>query len=208
MKVRVKNPVIIIAWLQFAGCTLIDSTLSIDYQPLSKPAFGVETPVFLSRVEDVRPERTRIGCKKNGYGSESADLLLDVPLEMWFAGMLNQEMRSAGLKLASASQAGAVLLEVKIEHFFIEPDVSFGTVEIYAAVVAEVKVFFPDGKAFSRRFAAYEHASSVLPTDASYTEPMRLAVESWVRQALPALQSLLARQTDQRQACGWTMVRS
>ena len=204
MKIMVKNLVLGVAWLQIAGCTLIDSTLSIDYQPLSKPFSGVETPVFLSRVEDARPERPRIGCKKNGYGSESADLLLDVPLEMWFAGMINQEMRAAGLRLASPEETGAVLLEVKIEHFFIEPDVSFGTVEIYAAVVAELKVFFPDGKAFRRRFAAYEHASSMLPTDASYTEPMRLALEAWVRQALPALHSLLARQAGQEQAWGWT----
>ena len=62
----------------FAGCPFVDSTLTLSHTPVMEKTISTAYPVFLARVSDRRPDRNRIGCKKNGYGSESADLFLGV----------------------------------------------------------------------------------------------------------------------------------
>ncbi len=184
------------------GCPMIDSTLTLDHVAVMKPIAGHEIKVFLAGVSDGRQDKRRIGCKKTGTGSESADLFLDVPLAAWFGGVLNEEMRLAGLKLAGADDASAVRLEVVLQHFFIEPDAGFWGFDNYALVSAEVVVRFPGGESFARRIAAKERTGSMMATDGSYIEAMRQAMESWILQAVTSIVKLIESRAQPGQAAG------
>jgi hypothetical protein len=99
------------------------------------------SPVFLSRVNDLRRDQKRIGCKKSGFSTESADLFLDHPIPQWFGGVLNEEFKRAGLTLAKPETPGVCRIEVNILDFFIEPEVGFAY-ELHAVVHAELLVYF------------------------------------------------------------------
>jgi len=194
-----------VVFLTLGACVIMDSTLTLEHTPAMDPIVGKPHPVFLSRVTDRRRESDRIGCKKSSMGSESADLYLDVLLTDWFGGVLNDELRRAGLQLNGAAGPGTFRLEVELLDFFIEPKAAFGSsYHVYAMVNAEVLVRFPDGRAFARRFTSHADDTSMLPTDGTYEDLMQEAMAAWIREAVPHIVQLLDTGGQLRaEAAGW-----
>jgi len=177
------------------SCNLIDSNLTLDHTPVMSKVTTSNSPVFLVRVTDRRPDRERIGCKKNGIGSETADLFLDVPLTDWFGGVMNEEFKRAGLMLAGADNPTATQIEVDLLDFFIEPNVGL-TFQVFSVVHAEVKVRFSDGSGYARRFAARSDDSSMIPTDGAYIDEINSAMRAWLYEAVTEIVRLIhARKT-------------
>ena len=188
----------------FAGCPFVDSTLTLAHTPVMEKTISTAYPVFLTRVSDRRPDRNRIGCKKNGYGSESADLFLDVKLTDWFGGVMNEEFRRSGLNLAPDNPQAA-LIEVDLLDFFVEPEINFGSSHLYAVVHAEVTVRLPMGTTFARRFAAHTDESFMMITDGSYTKLLEDAMMNWMAEAVVEILRLLQSQARGASA-GWRML--
>ena len=187
----------------FGGCAFIDSTLTLAHTPVMEKTISTAYPVFLARVTDRRPDRKRIGCKKNGYGSESADLFLDVGLTDWFGGVMNEEFRRSGLNLAPTNPQAA-RIEVDLLDFFVEPDVNFGSFHLYAVVHAEVTVRLPAGTVFARRFATHADESFMMVTDGSYIKMLEEAMENWMAEAVVEVLRLL--QSQARVSAGWRVL--
>lgn len=177
----------------FAGCPFVDSTLTLAHTPVMEKTISTAYPVFLARVSDRRSDRNRIGCKKNGYGSESADLFLDVKLTDWFGGVMNEEFRRSGLTLAPDNPR-ATRIEVDLLDFFVEPEVNFGSSHLYAVVHAEVTVRLPEGTTFARRFAAHSDEGFMMVTDGSYTKMLEEAMMNWMTEAVVEILRLLQSQ--------------
>ena len=199
--------VYIAAWLLFAGlfagCAYMYSTLTLAHTPVMEKTVSTPYPVFLARVSDRRTNQNRIGCKKNGYGSESADLFLDVRLTDWFGGVMNEEFQRAGLNLMpNAPQAARI--EVDLLDFFVEPEANFGSFHLYAIVHAEVTVRLPQGTTFARRFAAYTDESFMMVTDGSYTKMLEEAMMNWMTEAVVEVLRLL--QSQARASAGWRVL--
>ncbi len=169
--------------LVLSGCTLIDSTLTLKFEPLTGKISTAPTLILITRVSDRRADQRRIGCKKNGLGSESADLFLDAPLTTWFSSVVKTEMERAGFPPAGPNDAKTVKLEIDIIDFFIEPDVGMG-IRVYAVVNAEVTVRFPDGAAYARRFSGLSSDSAIVVTDGDYSGQILTAMSVWVQQAV------------------------
>ncbi len=177
------------------SCNLIDSNLTLDHTPVMSKVTSANSPVFLARVTDRRPDRSRIGCKKNGIGSETADLFLDVPLTDWFGGVMNEEFKRAGLTLAGVDDPATTQIEVDLLDFFIEPDVGM-TFQVFAVVHAEVMVRFSDGSGYARRFAARSDDTSMIPTDGAYIDEINSAMRAWLYEAVTEIVRLIhARKT-------------
>jgi len=188
----------------FAGCAFIDSTLTLAHTPVMEKTVSTAYPVFLAQVSDRRPNQKRIGCKKNGYGSESADLFLDVKLTDWFGGVMNEEFRRSGLSLAPDNPQAA-RIEVDLLDFFVEPEVNFGSFHLYAIVHAEVTVRLPMGTTFARRFAAHTDESFMMVTDGSYTKMLEEAMMNWMAEAVVEILRLLQSQA-RGAAAGWKVL--
>ena len=186
-----------------AGCPYTDSTLTLAHTPIMEMATSTPYPVFLTRVSDRRPNQNRIGCKKNGIGSESADIFLDVALTDWFGGVMNEEFQRAGLSLAPNSPR-VVRIEVDLLDFFVEPEVNLGSDHLFAVVHAEVTVRFPGGSTFARRFASHTDETFILPTDGSYTKMLEKATMNWMAEAVVEILRLL--QSQVRAAAGWKVL--
>jgi uncharacterized lipoprotein YajG len=186
-----------------AGCAYMDSTLTLAHTPVMEKTISTAYPVFLTRVSDRRPNQNRIGCKKNGYGSESADLFLDVGLTDWFGGVMNEEFRRSGLSLAPDNPQAA-RVEVDLLDFFVEPEVNFGSFHLYAIVHAEVTVRLPMGTTFARRFAAHTDESFMMVTDGSYTKMLEEAMMNWMAEAVVEILRLL--QSQARASAGWRVL--
>lgn len=185
---------VLLWWLGLAGsgCVMIDSTLTLEHIPAMDTIARTPHPVFLARVTDRRTDTGRIGCKKNGYGSESSDLFLDVSLTDWFGGVMNEELRRAGLRLVGPEAAEGVRVEIDMLSFFIEPEKSFfGNYDVHALVHAEVTVRFPDGSGYVRQYASHTENSSMLPTDGTYEEAMEKTVSGWMGQVVGDVVSLV-----------------
>jgi len=181
----------------------MDSTLTLAHTPVMEKTISTAYPVFLARVSDRRPNRNRIGCKKNGYGSESADLFLDVKLTDWFGGVMNEEFRRSGLSL-EPDNTQAARIEVDLLDFFVEPEVNFGSFHLYAIVHAEVFIRLPKGTTFARRFAAHTDESFMMVTDGSYTKMLEEAMMNWMAEAVVEILRLL--QSQARTAAGWRVL--
>jgi hypothetical protein len=186
------------------GCAYMDSTLTLAHTPVMEKAVSTAYPVFLARVSDRRPTQNRIGCKKTGTGSESADIFLDVKLTDWFGGVMNEEFRRSGLRLAPDDPQVA-RIEVDLLDFFVEPEIHFwSSTQLFAVVHAEVTVRLPQGTTFARRFAAHNDESFVLPTDGSYTKVIEEAMMNWMGEAVVEILRLL--QSQPRTAAGWRVL--
>ncbi len=185
------------------GCVYMDSTLTLAHTPVMEKAVSTAYPVFLARVSDRRPTQNRIGCKKNGYGSETADLFLDVNLTDWFGGVMNEEFRRSGLRLAP-DDPQAARVEIDLLDFFVEPEANFGSFHLFAVVHAEVTVRFPQGTTFARRFAAHTDESFVMVTDGSYIKMLEEAMMNWMGESVVEILRLL--QSQARIAAGWRVL--
>jgi hypothetical protein len=180
--------------LVLPACTLIDSTLTLKFEPLTGKISAAPSLFTITRVSDRRADQRRIGCKKNGLGSESADLFLDAPLTSWFSSVVKSELERAGFLSAKPQDAGAIRMEIDIIDFFIEPDVGMG-IRVYAVVNAEVTVRFPDGSAYARRFAGISNDSAIVVTDGDYSEQILSAMSFWVQQAVGETARLISNHT-------------
>ena len=187
----------------FGGCVYMDSTLTLAHTPVMEKTVSTPYPVFLARVSDRRPNQNRIGCKKNGYGSETADLFLDVQLTDWFGGVMNEEFRRSGLSLSS-NDPRAARIEVDLLDFFVEPEANFGSFHLFAVVHAEVTVRLPTGATFARRFAAHTDESFMMVTDGSYTKMIEEAMMNWISEAVVEVLRLL--QSQARASAGWRVL--
>ena len=187
----------------FGGCVYMDSTLTLSHTPVMEKTVSTAYPVFLARVSDRRPNQNRIGCKKNGYGSETADLFLDVQLTDWFGGVMNEEFQRAGLSLSSNDPLAA-RIEVDLLDFFVEPEVGFGSLHLFAVVHAEVTMRLPMGTTFARRFAAHTDDTFMMATDGSYTKMIEEAMMNWIAEAVVEVLRLL--QSQARASAGWRVL--
>lgn len=187
----------------FTGCAYMDSTLTLAHTPVMEKTISTPYPVFLTRVSDRRPDRNRIGCKKGGWGSESANLFLDVKLTDWFGGVMNEEFRRSGLNLAP-DDPQAARIEVDLLDFFVEPEVNFGSYHLYAIVHAEVSVRLPKGTTFARRFAAHADESFMMVTDGSYTKMLEEVMMNWMAEAVVEILRLL--QSQASASAGWRVL--
>jgi uncharacterized lipoprotein YajG len=175
----------------FGGCALVDSTLTLEHKLVLHKMVTRTRKVVLIRVVDRRPDRGRIGCKKNGLGSETADLFLDVPLTDWFGGVINEEFKRSGLVLADPEDREATQVEVDLLDFFAEPDIGFSSHQVHSVIHAEVTVRFPDGTGYARKFAAKADDSAILVTDGDYTLQLEEAMRVWVHEAVTEIIRLI-----------------
>lgn len=185
------------------GCAYMDSTLTLAHTPVMEKAISTPYPVFLARVSDRRPNQNRIGCKKSGYGSETADLFLDVKLTDWFGGVMNEEFQRAGLNIMPNDPL-TTRIEVDLLDFFVEPEANFGSFHLFAIVHAEVTVRLPQGTTFARRFAAHTDESFMMVTDGSYTKMLEEAMMNWISEAAVEILRLL--QSQARASAGWRVL--
>jgi hypothetical protein len=89
-----------------------------------RPAPGALAVVLETPFVDGRPQPSRCGMKKNWH--ETASVFCESPPNLWLAGMLEDDLRAAGVDVyENAAPAGqeAVTVAAVLTQFFVEPEV-------------------------------------------------------------------------------------
>ena len=126
-----KKLIIILAVALIQACAFTDTTLSIQHsldKTFKGPISDVDSTRFvITSLQDQRTQKERIGWKKNGYGQNTADILIDKPATEIVASGIADALTKNGH--SSVEQDGDVRIEGSVDRFWFETDPNFWTVE-------------------------------------------------------------------------------
>lgn len=181
------------------GCLLTNANLELPHAPGGKRCAVPGASVRVVGLYDARPERERIGVKKNGYGEDSASYYLDKAyggLPDWVESALVEELSSGGFQVAvgDAPQDGLPRISLTLRQFFIEPEMSSFLIVVHGLVLLEVAATMPDGRQFVRLFKGYHKTSSPFLVDSVAQEALLTASRQALGKAAASICELLARE--------------
>lgn len=175
-----------------SGCMYINSTVDAPYEVAESPATRAPSLPLALQVVDARSntgEGERVGVKRNYYNTETADIVLDGPLNSWIANGLRRELEMAGFDLVeqdSASSAAATMT-VKVTQFFVEPVASFSSADVNGITVLEVEVGLSESKRrFRRRFVGVASSSEGYVFDSDLESALQLSARDAFHQLVRA----------------------
>ena len=88
-----------------SGCALTTERITLEYnaqQGVAKVPGAGDVTVDV-QVNDVRPDRSKVSSKKNGFGMEMAPILATEDVAMTIRGAVEKELQSRGFKLGADS---------------------------------------------------------------------------------------------------------
>lgn len=149
------------------SCALTDIKITEKYVPKNLKTINDPVKVFLD-VDNV--ESSKVGVKKGGYGNETAGVYLDMNKSDWVKKSLSLEMIAYGFDVVEKPQKDSIILNVKINQIFIEPDVSFWGADLVSIADLTVTASVPQKGTFRRTFVEYDGSSEMVWTDGDYKE--------------------------------------
>jgi hypothetical protein len=146
---------------------------------------------LISPFFDERPSTYRCGMRKNGYNTDTADVMCLLPPAKWLANALSQGLTSAGFRVSTGRNSqspSAVIVQGVVLQFFVEPYLSFFTISPEADISVKLVVSTPSGLRAERVF--YVKGVEVSFTAAEYN--FQAAAESATQQAVDAMVRAIA----------------
>jgi Uncharacterized lipoprotein len=166
--------------LTLGGCAFTQANLNVGYDE-AKAAKGPlsEIPsrqLTIGEFKDVRPERDRIGYKRNGYGMKTADILTQKPVPEIVREAVTAELSKNGHM--TASKAPELGLASKITTFWFNTQINFWSVEFMGTVAVNLNV--TDGKTgaslLARKYQGHFNEKSLGGLDATWERAMNAAL--------------------------------
>jgi hypothetical protein len=92
----------------------------------------LEQITFVSpQLEDARPDKQRIGWKRNGYGQNTADITTALPVQVIIENAITDAISDNG---HAVTEGAPILITGSVDRFWFEADVNFWTVEFIGDV--------------------------------------------------------------------------
>lgn len=115
---------ILLACFMSVGCALTTDRIALEYQPMAgvqslKEAEGI---TVLVSVNDLRSDKTRVSCKKNGFGMEMAPIIAEEDPAITIKRALETEFKARGFKIGSEA---LVLINSDITRFWNDHKTGF-----------------------------------------------------------------------------------
>ena len=161
------------------GCAFTDAHLSIalpeDAAPTGPLSELSHKEFNVMRMLDTRPDKTRIGHKRNGFGQETADILSDEPVEVVVRRAVEETLSKNGHRISD--RGIRVLGEINI--FWFETDVNFWDVEFMGQIECELVFSTEHGELYRNNYVgSYNHRASAAFSDAPIRTAMNGALAS------------------------------
>ncbi len=127
------------------GCAFTQANLNVKYDsetsrigPLAslKPA-----TIDLKEFVDKRPEKLRIGYKRNGFGQNTADIVTQKPVPQIVREALLAEFTKNGHIVGTSGQS--FIISGDITSFWFDYQVNFWTIEFMGTVGVNLNVIDP-----------------------------------------------------------------
>lgn len=120
----------------FSGCALTQANLKVDYDPAKTPKSALSSAgaakVSVMEFHDKRPEKDKIGYKRNAFGSKMAPITTVKPVPQIVREAVSGEFVKNGLVVDAPAPDGS--LTGDITSFWFDFQTGFTTVEFMGTV--------------------------------------------------------------------------
>lgn len=96
-------PAVLLASLLSVGCALTTDKINLEYQPMvgTRPLPGADGVTVAVVVKDLRADKSRVSCKKNGFGMEMAPIVAEEDPAITIKRALETELKARGFQLGT-----------------------------------------------------------------------------------------------------------
>lgn len=171
----------------FAGCAFTQANLDINYD-MEKSKRGPLSEVEPLKIEvgqfdDRRPNKERIGYKRNGFGDKTADILTMKPVADIVREAFMTTLAKNGHLVGQADND--IVLEGKINTFWFDYQVNFWTVEFMGTVSVDLEIRKADSAEviYTRRYDGHYNEESMGGLEGTWERVMNTALEKMIKQA-------------------------
>jgi len=183
-----------------SACIFMDHQITRPYMPAFKAhAPGEEIPLKISVEVHMRAHQgfnpAKVGVKRNGYGHDTADVLMEPSPEPWLQKGLEAELERVGFSVVQQGGNADVALLLEVEQFFVEPGVSAFGIDTVGLLAAEVEVKIPrTGAHLARLFVGVNQSTKLAVMASSLEDALLKAAHSCFRDVVIRLLELLEQQ--------------
>lgn len=174
--------ILLLAVVLTQGCAFTTARLNIaarpntDFKgPLSQV---VPTKFDVQALEDARSDKARIGWKKNGYGSNTADILSIRPVTEIVSEGIRAGLQQNGHTVATP---GDIVISGSVTRFWFEVKPNFWTIEFTGNVECDLQ-FVRAGtqEVYKSRYSGTYTKKTGGGLEATWTEVMDASIEKLV----------------------------
>ena len=174
---------IVVAAAAIQGCAFTDARLDVRNSPTATykgPMSSVEPTSFtVAPLADERPDKQRIGNKRNGFGQKTADITTTNLVTAIVADGVKAGLQRNGHSIAGT---GDVKITGAVTRFWFEVDPNMFTVDFTGNI--ECKLEFADAKSGAKIYSSTYTGTNKKTTggglEATWTEVMNTAVDKLV----------------------------
>ncbi|MGA3115371.1 MAG: YajG family lipoprotein [Syntrophobacteraceae bacterium] len=177
--------VLVLFVLVSGGCAFTQANLNVKYDSEAArvgPLASIR-PVTLDVQEfvDKRPEKLRIGYKRNGFGQNTADIVTQKPVPQIVKDALMTEFIKNGHTVSATGNSLAISGE--ITSFWFELQVNFTTVEFMGTVEVDLNLVDPGSGAvlYSQSYQGHYNETRMGGLEGTVERVMNTALERMVR---------------------------
>jgi Uncharacterized lipoprotein len=131
---------------------------------------------MIGEFKDVRPERDKIGYKRNGYGMKTADIVTQKPVPEIVREAVTAEFSKNGH--ATAAKTPELVLAGEVNTFWFDTQINFWSVEFMGTVSVDLNL--TDGQTgasvLARKYQGHFNEKSLGGLNATWERVMNAAL--------------------------------
>ena len=166
-----------------SGCAFTPAQLDVQATPEARVAGPLsETPSISFRatqLDDARPDKARIGWKKNGYGQNTADITTVKPVDQIVESTIDKALTDTGHAVADT---GIVQIVGTVDRFWFDMDVNFWTIKFIGEVACTLDFIDPQTKQsiYQSKYAGSYNEDKAGGLEKTWTEVMGKALDKLI----------------------------
>jgi len=172
-------------FLLSTGCALTQANLKVGYDPAKTPKSALSTagPMTVSVAEfvDKRPEKDKIGYKRNGFGQKMAPIVTVKPVPQITREAISGEFAKNGF--AVDAPAADAALTGSIDSFWLDIQMNFATIEFMGTVGVDVTL--TDTRTgvvrYTGKYEGHCNEKSLGGLEGTWERVMNTALENMIR---------------------------
>ncbi len=159
--------------------------------PGAKPITSEKIRMVIKKVEDKRPDTSRIGAKKNTYGMKTGSVDVEegvVFLELFKKNLINC-FELAGYEIIPDKEKAKGLIEAEVGTFWVTFIPGFATVDAKSLVAFSIRLFEPETnkEVWSGMFNGSGKVSGMAVTQGMYEKSINMAYAEAMRNFYTAI---------------------
>jgi hypothetical protein len=185
VKFRIVSLYIILLSLTFGGCAFTQANLNVGYDE-TKASRGPLSNIppqqlAIGEFKDVRPERDKIGYKRNSYGMKTADITTQKPVPEIVRAAISAEFSKNGH--STAVKNPDLVLAGRVTTFWFDYQINFWSVEFMGTVAVDLNVTDGNGVSLlARKYQGHFNEKSMGGLEGTWERVMNTALASMIEE--------------------------